>query len=183
VVRGADTLLGAQVEVEADMVVLAAGAEAARGAPELAEKLRISYDKYGFFMESHPKLRPVETNTAGVFLAGVCQGPKDIPSAVGQGSAAASKVLGLLSKDKLENDPQISKVDARRCVGCGKCVLTCPFTAIREVQVRGEPKAEVVETVCQGCGICTSTCPQGAIQLSHFTDNQILAEVNALCQS
>ena len=183
VVRGADTLLGAQVEVEADLVVLAAGAEAASGASQLAEKLRISYDKYGFFMESHPKLRPVETNTAGVFLAGVCQGPKDIPSAVGQGSAAASKVLGLLSRDKLENDPQISRVDVRRCVGCGKCILTCPFQAVKEVQVRGEPKAEVIETVCQGCGICTSTCPQGAIQLSHFTDNQILAEVNALCQS
>ena len=166
-----------------DLVVLAAGAEAAAGAPELAEKLRISYDKYGFFMESHPKLRPVETNTAGVFLAGVCQGPKDIPSSVGQGSAAASKALGLLSRDKLENDPQISRVDVRRCVGCGKCIRTCPFLAVREVQLRGEPKAEVIETVCQGCGLCTSTCPQGAIQLSHFTDNQILAEVNALCHS
>jgi len=182
VVRGADTLLGAQVEVEADLVVLAAGAEAASGASALAEKLRISYDKYGFFMESHPKLRPVETNTAGVYLAGACQGPKDIPASVGQGSAAAAKVLGLFSKDKLESDPQVSRVDVKRCVGCGKCILTCPFTAIREVQLRGEPKAEVIETVCQGCGICTSTCPQGAIQLAHFTDDQILAEVNALCQ-
>ncbi len=183
VVRGADTLMGVQVEVEADLVVLAAGAEAAAGAPALAERLRISYDNYGFFMESHPKLRPVETNTAGVYLAGACQGPKDIPASVGQGSAAAAKVLGLFSKDLLESDPQISRVDIKRCVGCGKCVLTCPFGAIKEVQVRGEPKAEVVETVCQGCGICTSTCPQGAVQLSHFTDNQILAEVNALCLS
>ena len=181
VVRGADTLLGAQVEVEADLVVLAAGAEAAAGAASLAEKLRISYDKYGFFMESHPKLRPVETNTAGVYLAGACQGPKDIPASVGQGSAAAAKVLGLLSKDKLESDPQVSRVNVKRCVGCGKCILTCPFSAIKEVQLRGEPKAEVIETVCQGCGICTSTCPQGAIQLSHFTDDEILAEVNALC--
>ena len=182
VVRGADTLLGVQVEVEADLVVLAAGAEAAKGAPQLAEKLRISYDKYGFFMESHPKLRPVETNTAGVYLAGSCQGPKDIPASVAQGSAAGAKVLALFSKDKLESDPQISRVDVKRCVGCGKCILTCPFQAIKEVQLRGEPKAEVIETVCQGCGLCTSTCPQGAIQLSHFTDNQILAEVNALCQ-
>ncbi|EPR44344.1 4Fe-4S ferredoxin iron-sulfur binding domain-containing protein [Desulfovibrio sp. X2] len=183
VVRGVDTLLGQQVEVEADLVVLAVGAEAAKGSPQLAEKLRISYDKYGFFMESHVKLRPVETNTAGVYLAGSCQGPKDIPSSVGQGSAAASKVLGLFSKDKLESDPQISQVDIKRCVGCGKCIATCPFGAIKSVDFRGEPKAEVIETVCQGCGICTSTCPQGAIQLSHFTDNQILAEVNALCQS
>ncbi|WP_031386027.1 CoB--CoM heterodisulfide reductase iron-sulfur subunit A family protein [Desulfonatronum thiodismutans] len=181
-VRGADTLMGTQVEVEADLVVLAAGAEASVGAPQLAEKLRISYDKYGFFMESHPKLRPVETNTAGVYLAGACQGPKDIPASVAQGSAAAAKVLALFAKDKLENDPMISFVDIKRCVGCGKCVQVCPFGAIKEVDFRGEPKAEVIETVCQGCGLCTATCPQGAIQLSHFTDNQILAEVNALCQ-
>ncbi|EFL49345.1 4Fe-4S ferredoxin iron-sulfur binding domain protein [Solidesulfovibrio fructosivorans JJ]] len=183
IVRGADTLAGTQVEVEADLVVLAAGAEAAKGAPQLAEKLRISYDKYGFFMESHVKLKPVETNTAGVYLAGSCQGPKDIPQSVGQGSAAAAKVLALFSKDMLESDPQISHVDIKRCVGCGKCIMTCPFKAIKEVEFRGQKKAEVIETVCQGCGLCTSTCPQGAIQLSHFTDNEILAEVNALCQS
>ncbi len=182
VVRGADTLAGTQAEVEADLVVLAVGAEAAKGSPQLAEKLRISYDKYGFFMESHPKLKPVETNTAGVYLAGACQGPKDIPSSVGQGSAAASKVLGLFSKDQLESDPQVSFVDIKRCIGCQKCVQTCPFGAIKMVDFRGEPKAEVIETVCQGCGLCTSTCPQGAIQLQHFTDNQILAEINAICQ-
>lgn len=181
VVRGADTLLGAQVEVEADLVVLAAGAEASRGAGNLAEKLRISYDRYGFFLESHPKLKPVETNTAGVYLAGSCQGPKDIPASVAQGSAAAAKVLALFSRDKLENDPMIAAVDIRRCVGCGKCIQVCPFKAIKEVDFRGEPKAEVIETVCQGCGLCAATCPQGAIQLAHFTDNQILAEVNALC--
>lgn len=181
VVRGADTLLGVQVEVEADLVVLAAGAEAAVGAKELAEKLRISYDKHGFFMESHPKLRPIETSTVGVYLAGACQGPKDIPASVAQGSAAAAKVLALFSRDKLENDPMIAAVDIRRCVGCAKCIKICPFKAIKEVDVRGEPKAEVIETVCQGCGLCTATCPQGAIQLANFTDNQILAEVNALC--
>ncbi|MGL4184646.1 MAG: 4Fe-4S binding protein, partial [Thiotrichaceae bacterium] len=182
VVRGADTLAGAQVEVQADLVVLAVGGEATDGAPQLAEKLRISYDSYGFFMEGHPKLKPVETNTAGIFLAGSCQGLKDIPSSVAQGSAAAAKVLGLLSKDMLESDPQIAFVDIKRCIGCGKCVNVCPFKAIKEVDFRGQTKAEVVETVCQGCGICNATCPQGAIQLSHFTDNQILAEVEALCR-
>ena len=181
-VRGADTFLGAEVEIEADLVVLAAGAESAAGAASLAEKLRISHDNYGFFMESHPKLRPVETNTAGVYLAGACQGPKDIPSSVAQGSASAAKVIGLFSKGKLESDPQISRVDIKRCVGCGKCMLTCPFGSIKEIKFRGDTKAEVIETVCQGCGICTSTCPQGAIQLSHFTDNQILAEVNNICR-
>lgn len=182
VVMGVDTLMGRAVEVRADLVVLAVGIEASRGAAQLAEKLRISYDHFGFFVESHVKLKPVETNTAGVFLAGVCQGAKDIPASVAQGSAAAAKVLALFSRDKLENDPQIASVDIRRCVACGKCIRCCPFGAIEEVAFRGETKAQVIETVCQGCGICTSTCPQGAIQLSHATDNQILAEVNALCQ-
>lgn len=182
IVRGADTLMGEQVEVDADLVVLAVGVEAAHGATDLAKKLRISYDSYGFFMEGHPKLKPVETNTAGVFLAGACQGPKDIPASVAQGSAAAAKVLSMFAKDQLESDPAISVVDIKRCIGCGKCISTCPFGAIKEIDFRGQPKAEVIETICQGCGICTSTCPQGAIQLQHFTDNQILAEVNAVCR-
>ena len=137
---------------------------------------------FGFILESHCKLRPVETNTAGVFLAGVAQGPKDIPSSVAQGSGAAAKVIGLLSKPLLESDPQISVVDIKRCVGCGKCIKVCPFQAIVEKEIRGEKKAQTIEAVCQGCGLCTATCPQGAIQLSHFTDNQILAEVDALCR-
>ncbi len=181
-VRGTDTLMSCQVEVEADLVVLAVGAESAENSPHLAEKLRISYDKYGFFMEAHPKLKPVETNTAGVFLAGACQGPRDIPASVAMGSAAASKVLGLLSKDMLESDPQIAQVNIQRCIGCGKCIAVCPFKAIQEVDMRGVIKAEVIEAVCQGCGLCNATCPQGAVQLSHFTDNQILAEVEALCR-
>ncbi len=182
VVCGADTLLGRRVEVTCDLVVLAVGIEASHGASRLAEKLRISYDQYGFFLESHPKLRPVETNTAGVYLAGVCQGTKDIPASVAQGSAAAAKVLALFSRDKLENDPQIAHVNPARCVACGKCIRCCPFGAIKEENFRGQIKAQVIDTVCQGCGICTSTCPQGAIQLSHATDNEILAEVNLLCQ-
>lgn len=182
VVRGADTLMGAQVEIDADLVVLAVGVESAVGATDLAKKLRISYDAYGFFMEGHPKLKPVETNTAGVYLAGACQGPKDIPASVAQGSAAAAKVLGLFSQDMLASDPQVSVVDIKRCIGCGKCIQTCPFGAIKAVEFRGMKKAEVIETICQGCGICTSTCPQGAVQLQHFTDNQILAEVNAVCR-
>ena len=164
------------------MVVLAVGIEGSTGANKLAETLHISYDGFGFFMESHCKLRPVETNTAGVFLAGVAQGPKDIPSSVAQGSGAAAKVIGLLSKPLLESDPQISVVDIKRCVGCGKCIKVCPFQAIVEKEIRGEKKAQTIEAVCQGCGLCTATCPQGAIQLSHFTDNQILAEVDALCR-
>lgn len=184
IVRGADTLMGKQVEVEADLVVLAVGGQPSAGAPDLAEKLRISYDKYGFFMEGHVKLRPVETNTAGVYLAGACQGLKDIPTSVGQGSAAAAKVLALFSHETLESDPQIAQINEARCVGCGKCVSTCPYQALRLKEARnGQIKAEVLETVCQGCGICTVTCPVGATQLQNFTDDQILAEVNSLCRT
>jgi heterodisulfide reductase subunit A2 len=184
VVQGADTLLGAKVEVEADLVVLATAATAAPGAAALAEKLHISYDTHGFYVESHPKLRPVETNTAGVYLAGAAQGPKDIPSSVGQGSAAAAKVLALFSRDMLESDPAIARVNQNACVGCLKCVKTCPFQAIKEQELRGgKIVANVIETICAGCGVCTSTCPCGAIQLQHFTDNQLLAEVNSLCLS
>jgi heterodisulfide reductase subunit A len=183
VVKGADTLLGTQVEIEADLVVLATAAVAAPGARELAEKLHISYDTNGFYVESHPKLRPVETNTAGVYLAGAAQGPKDIPASVAQGSAAAAKALSLLSKDMIESDPAISRVDTRACVGCLKCVATCPFQAITEQTLPGGKRvANVIETVCAGCGVCTATCPCGAIQLEHFTDNQLLAEVNAICR-
>jgi heterodisulfide reductase subunit A len=182
VVQGMDTLLGAQVEVDADLVVLATGIEAASGAKELAEKLRISYDQYGFYMESHVKLRPVETNTAGVYLAGVCQGPKDIPASVAQGSAAASKVQALFSKDTMETDPQVALVNERSCIACGKCIQVCPFGAIQWKELRGGiKKAEVLPSVCQGCGLCNATCPPKAVQLQHATDNQILAELNSLC--
>lgn len=182
IVRGADTLMGKPVEIAADLVVLAVGVHGSKDSAKLAEKLRISYDRDGFFLESHVKLRPVETNTAGVFLAGVCQGVKDIPASVAQGAAAASKVLGLFAHETLESDPQIASVEIRRCVACGKCIRCCPYGAIKEAEIRGEIKAQVLETVCQGCGLCSSTCPQGAIQLAHSTDNQILAEVNTLCQ-
>jgi len=182
VVQGADTLLGVQVEVEADLVVLATGIEASAGAGDLAEKLRISYDQYGFYMESHPKLRPVETNTAGVYLAGACQGPKDIPASVAQGSAAASKVQALFARDTIETNPQVALVNERACIACAKCIQVCPFGAIKWKELRGNIlKAEVLPTVCQGCGLCNATCPCKAIQLQHSTDNQILAEVNELC--
>jgi len=183
IVQGVDTLMGVQMDIEADLVVLATGLEASDGARELAEKLRISYDQYGWYMESHPKLRPVETNTAGVYLAGVCQGPKDIPASVAQGSAAAAKVLVLFSRDTIETDPQVAFVNERVCISCGKCIEVCPFGAIQWKTLRdGSQKAEVLPTVCQGCGLCNATCPPKAVQLQHCTDDQILAEVNAVCE-
>ncbi len=177
-VRGTDTLLGEQVEIAADLVVLATGITAAPGAKELAQKLNISYDEFGFLKEGHPKLRPVETNTAGVFLAGVSQGPKDIPATVAQASGTAAKVIGLLAKDKLKTSPMIAVVDQKNCVSCFKCIEVCPFSAPEKQEQRdGTFKSHVIETVCQGCGVCVATCPVNCISLKGFPTDAILDQI------
>jgi heterodisulfide reductase subunit A len=182
-VRGVDTLLGEQVEVAADLVVLASGIEAAPGAKELAQKLNISYDEFGFLKEGHPKLRPVDTNTAGVFLAGACQAPKDIPATVAQASATAAKVVGLLAKDKLKTSPMIAVVDQKNCVSCWKCIEVCPFSAPEKQELRnGELKSHVIETVCQGCGVCVATCPVNCISLKGFPTDAILDQIAEVLQ-
>ncbi len=182
VMQAVDTLLGQQVELEADLVVLAVGFNANSGALELANKLNISHDEYGFFSESHPKLRPVESSTAGIFIAGACQAPKDIPTSVAQASSAASKVLGLISHKQLETSPLVAVVNPKRCVGCFRCVEVCPFRAIEELVLRdGSKVANVNPAVCQGCGLCNATCLPAAISLMGFTDDQIISEVEALC--
>ena len=188
-VRGEDTLLGRPVEVEADMVVLATAMVAKNEAAKLAQKIGFSYDQNNFYTEAHPKLAPVETHTAGVFLAGACQGPKDIPDSVAQASAAAVKVCGLLSKEEMLTEPIISEVNTGICAGCGMCVPVCPYKAIelQPIEERDHGKiitrqvAVVNSGLCQGCGACTVTCRSAALNLKHFTNEQILAEVDALC--
>ncbi len=178
VVMGTDTLAGDQVEIEADLVVLAAGLTAAPGAGELARKLNIACDETGFMAEEHPKLRPVEAAAAGVFLAGACQGPKDIPATVAQAGAAAAKVIGLLSRGELETSPMVSAVNPSRCAGCFKCRDVCPFGAIDKDRLAdGLVTARVIESLCRGCGICNAACPPGAISLNGYTDKQLLAEL------
>jgi heterodisulfide reductase subunit A len=182
VLQGADTLLGQPVELEADLVVLAVGITAASSTVELAKKLNISHDEYGFLTESHPKLRPVESSTPGIYIAGACQGPKDIPLTVAQASSAASKVLTLISHDELETSPLVAEVNSRRCVGCFRCMEVCPFSAIEEEVLRdGTKVAKVNPAVCQGCGLCNATCLPAAISLKGFTDDQLISEVEALC--
>ena len=134
VVKGADTLSGQQIEIKADLVVMATAVTGSRGVVELAQKLRVGIDQYGFLTEAHPKLRPVETNTPGIYLAGACQAPKDIPDAVSQASAAASKVLGLLSSSELVREPLIAQVDESICIGCFACEATCPYGAVERVK-------------------------------------------------
>ncbi|MGQ9672730.1 MAG: 4Fe-4S dicluster domain-containing protein [Candidatus Aminicenantales bacterium] len=168
-VWGVDTLTGKPVEISADMVVLAQAMRPSRGTQELAKKLKIALDKDGFLAEAHPKLRPVESVTSGVFLAGAAQAPKDIPEAVAQASGAAAKAVAVLSQERLYHAPTVAKVLPNLCTGCGMCVLVCPYDAI----VLKEGKAEVNEVLCEGCGTCSATCLRAAIQVKNLTLSQV----------
>jgi len=186
VVMGVDSLLGKQVEVDADLVVLASPILCRPDSRDVARMLNINTDSYGFFTEAHPKLRPAETLTAGVFLAGACLFPKDIPDSVASGGAAAAKVVAMFARETLESEPIVSEVDEKACVGCLNCLRVCPFKAIEE-KVLENPKtgekrvvASVNEGVCEGCGTCAAACPSGCISLKGFTDDQILAELDVL---
>ena len=191
-VQASDLIAGKQLHIDADLVVLAAAIEPSKSARPLATMLTASMDTNDFFTEAHPKLRPVESPTAGVFLSGTCQGPKDIPETVSQAGAAASKVIGLLCKDKLTGNPCIAQSDEMMCNGCSSCERVCPYGAItyldkefrmpdRTTKIRRV--ASVNPAVCQGCGACTVACPSGAMDLNGFKNNQIMAEVDAICQN
>jgi len=186
IVRGADTLAGVPVSIEADLVVLAAAILPAQGAKELARKMNVGYDEYGFLLESHPKLRPVETAAAGVFICGACQGPKDIPESVAQASAAASKVLVMFGHKEMTRSPEIARVDEKVCAACFTCVRTCPYHAIDKAEVRSRNGALLKRTarvnpgLCMGCGTCVAVCPSKSVDLSGFSEQQVYAEVEAL---
>ncbi|MEW6230456.1 MAG: 4Fe-4S binding protein, partial [Bacillota bacterium] len=188
-VKGEDTLSGRPVEVEADMVVLATPMVAQADAIDLARRLSVTTDQDGFFTEAHPKLRPCETNTSGIFLAGACQGPKDIPESVAQASAAAAKVCTILSKEEWSVSPMVSAVDEELCSGCMHCEMVCPYRAISEKtvpeRILGKTVQRKVATVnkgvCQGCGACTVACRTGAMNLAGFANEEIMSEVDALC--
>ena len=190
-VQASDLIANKQLHIDADLVVLAAAIEPDKSARPLATMLTASMDTNDFFTEAHPKLRPVESPTSGVFLSGACQGPKDIPETVSQAGAAASKVIGLLAKDKLIGNPCVAKSNELLCNGCSSCERVCPYGAItyadkefrmydRSVRVRRV--AQVNPAICQGCGACTVACPSGAMDLNGFTNNQIMAEVDAICK-
>jgi heterodisulfide reductase subunit A2 len=188
-VQGSDLILNRQVHIKADMVVLAASIEADKSARPLATMLTTSMDNNDFFLEAHAKLRPVESPTAGIFLAGCCQGPKDIPETVAQSSGAAAKAICLLVKDKLKNNPCTAHPDENMCNGCGQCANVCPYGAISYVDkdFRGPNRTTITRHVsqvntamCHGCGACTVACPSGAMDLLGFSNKQILAEVDSV---
>ena len=190
-VQASDLLDNRQLHIDADMVVLAAAIEPDKSARSVATMLTASMDTNDFFTEAHPKLRPVESPTAGVFLSGTCQGPKDIPETVAQASAAAAKVIGLLCKDSLTCNPCVAEPNERMCNGCSNCEKVCPYGAITyaDKEFRGPNRttlirrvAQVNPAVCQGCGACTVACMSGAMDLKGFSNKQILAEVDAICR-
>jgi len=178
VVRCEDTLIGAFREVPVDMVVLCAAIEPQADANRLKQIFTISQSPDGFFLERHPKLDPTSTFTDGIYIAGCCQGPKDIPDTVAQASGAAARMMGMIAKGQVAMDPVRATIVAERCSGCRICNNLCPYSAI---SFDADRKVSVVEkTLCKGCGTCVAACPAGAIEGSGFTDEQILAEVEGL---
>jgi len=186
IVRGADTLSGKPVTIEADLVVLASAMRPAANVLDLAQKVKVGYDENGFLSESHTQLRPVETNTAGVFVCGACQAPKDIPESVAQASAAAGKVLVMFGKGQLTREPEVAVVNEMVCAACYACYRACPYGAIEKAEIRDrngnlvKHTARVNPGLCMGCGTCVAVCPSKSIDLDGFSEQQIYEMVKNL---
>ncbi len=177
-VKGEDANLGKVVAVEVDMVILNTAIEPVHDASRIASLFGLGRTTDGFFAEAHPKLRPVETNTEGIFLAGCCQAPRDVPDTVAHASAAAAEALKLLSRGEVVISPQTAYIPAELCSGCRVCNALCPYNAISFDEER---KVSVVnDALCKGCGTCVAACPSGIIVARHFTDDQILVQIEAL---
>ena len=175
IVRGEDTLLGKPIQLtDVDLVVLSTGVVAPESTKKVSHALNLSVSPDGFLLEAHPKLRPVDSFNDGIFVAGMAQGPKDIPDTVAQAKAAASGAMALMGKGKITVDPYFSVVDEDKCAGCQVCISVCPYNAV-SLNERGH--AEVNPALCKGCGTCTSTCASGAIASQHYTDGQIAAMI------
>jgi len=178
IVQVEDTLLRKQRRIPVDMVVLMGAIEPRRDARETGLKVGISCGMAGWFIERHPKLDPIATMTEGIFIAGACQGPKDIPDAVGQGAAAAARVQGMISKGTVLIEPVVATIDADRCSGCRICNNLCPFNAIDFLTE--EKVSRVNVALCKGCGTCVAACPAGAITGAHFSNDEVFAEIDGL---
>jgi heterodisulfide reductase subunit A len=173
-----EKLSGELIEIPADLVVLMVGMEARDDSHEIARIVNISQDKEGWFIESHPKLEPVATTTDGIFIAGTCVAPKDIPDSVAQARAAAARILARIAKGRIEVDALYSEVNEELCSGCRLCNTLCPYSAIEFNE--DKRKSNVISALCKGCGVCVASCPSSAIKGRHFTDQQVLAQVDAL---
>jgi len=178
IVQAEDTLLGKQRRLPVDMVVLMSALEPQTDAKEMGLKCGIPCSIAGWFTERHPKLDPTATMTDGVFVAGACQGPKDIPASVVQGAAAAARVQGMIARGKVLIEPVIATIHEENCSGCRICNELCPFNAIEFLDEKSV--SQVVQTLCKGCGTCVAACPAQAITGAHYENHQILAEIEGL---
>jgi heterodisulfide reductase subunit A len=177
-VRCEDTLIGRFRTIPVDMVVLCTALEARKDASDLGRKLNISMGADGWYIESHPKLGPVSTTTEGIYLAGVCQGPKDIPDTVAQGSAAAAQTMKMLAQGQLLMDAAYAEITEEFCSGCRICNGLCPYNAISFDETK--KVSNVNSAMCKACGTCVAACPTGAITARHFTDEQIYAQIEGI---
>jgi heterodisulfide reductase subunit A len=175
---GEDTLLGQRYRVPVDMVILCAAMEAREDTADVGRIFGVNQGADGFFLEEHPKLGPLNTATDGVFLAGACQGPKDIPDTVAQASGAAAKALALATRGEVEISPTIAWIDPEVCAGCQTCINLCAYSAIEFDERRGV--SVVNEAICKGCGSCAGFCPSGAAQIRHFSEKQVFAELDGI---
>jgi heterodisulfide reductase subunit A len=184
ILHAEDMMLGQPIEIESEMVVLASAATPKKGTEEIARILGLTRGADGFFMESHPKLKPMDAPTDGIFLAGACQGLKDIPYSVSQGSGAASRAATVISKPTWKIEPIVSVVDPLKCrnvtAKCGICAERCPHKSIK---IDDKQPAQVITAMCHGCGTCVAECPANAITQMHFTDDQILAQIGAALET
>jgi heterodisulfide reductase subunit A len=177
IIRAEDTLLKRPIELEVEMVVLDVGLEPREDMGQLSRMVGVAQTSDGFLMEAHPKLRPVDTLSDGIFIAGAVQGPKDIPDAVAQAKAAASAAASIMAKGEVEIEPYFSVINDASCSKCLSCIDLCPFTAI--TYDKFEHRVSINSVLCKGCGTCTAACPCGAIEQNHFKDTQILAMINS----
>jgi heterodisulfide reductase subunit A len=180
-VTAEDSLTGTLLRVPVEMVVLCTAMEPRSDALDVARIFGLTLGQDGFFLEEHPKLEPVSTPTSGVFLAGACQGPKDIPDSVAQAKAAASEAQALSTLGEVTVAPMISCIDEDICIGCQVCIGLCPYTAIEFDDFRNI--SVVNEALCKGCGSCAGYCPSGAAKIRHFTDKQIFSEIDGIMVS
>jgi heterodisulfide reductase subunit A len=178
VIRAEDTLAGFVRRIPVDMVVLAVGLEPHDDAQDVRRMFNITCSTEGFFLEKHPKLAPVETFSDGIFLAGGCQGPKDIPDTVAQAGAAAAEALALIDKGFIELDPNTAQILEEECSGCKSCIPLCPYKAISFVEET--KKAQINEALCKGCGVCVASCPSGSIKQNLFEDEEIFSEIEEI---
>jgi heterodisulfide reductase subunit A len=178
VIRAEDTLIGTVRRIPVDMVVLSVGLEARGDADDVRRLFNISCSHEGWFLERHPKLAPVSTFTDGIFLAGACQGPKDIPDTVAQAGAAAAEALALIDRGHVELEPNTAFIDEKLCSGCKTCVNMCPYSAITFDTEKFV--AVVNEALCKGCGTCVAACPSGSAQQHLFTDEQVYEEIEGV---